>query len=136
MTTETPIQTAPPPADPGLADETFGGESIDQEPTMSERAAEWLTQLQTMIENLTEQAKPVIRDVGIKAAELAALAGEKAGPAAQRAAEFTGHAGMKLAERSRDLAAELRRDTPKAPGAEAELETELETEPEAPTPQA
>lgn len=133
MTTETPIQTAPPPADPGMADETFGGESTEQEPTMQERAGEWLSQLQAMIENLAEQAKPVIRDVGVKAAELAALAGEKAGPAAQRAAEFTGQAGMKLAERSRDLAAELRRDAPKAPEAASAPET---TEPEATKPEA
>lgn len=75
-----------------------------------EQAREWLTQLQAMIENLATQAAPVVRDVGIKAAELAAKAGEKAGPVAQRAAELTSQAGTKLAERSRDLAADLRRD--------------------------
>jgi hypothetical protein len=75
-----------------------------------EKAREWLTQLQAMIENLATQAAPVVRDIGAKAAELAAIAGEKAGPVAQRAAELTGQAGQKLAERSRDLAVELRRD--------------------------
>ena len=71
---------------------------------------DWLAQLQAMIENVTEQAAPVLREVSAKAAELAALAGEKAGPFAARAAELTAEAGTKLAERSRDLAAELRRD--------------------------
>lgn len=74
------------------------------------KAREWLTQLQAMIENLATQAAPVVKEVGAKAAELAALAGDKAGPAAAKAAEFTGQAGQKLAARSRDLAAELRRD--------------------------
>lgn len=116
MTTETPIapEATPRATDPGLADETFGGDSTEPATHPSGRAGEWLAQLQSMIENLATQAGPVIRDIGVKAAELAAVAGEKAGPAAQRAAEFTGQAGLKLAERSRDLAAELRRDAPKA----------------------
>ena len=71
---------------------------------------EWIAQLQSMIENLAEQATPVVREVGAKAAELAALAGEKAGPVAHRAAVMTAEAGQKLALKSRDLAAELRRD--------------------------
>ena len=45
-----------------------------------------------------------------KAAELAALAGDKAGPVAAKAAEITGQAGQKLAEKSRGVAVELRRD--------------------------
>jgi hypothetical protein len=61
-----------------------------------------------MIENLATQAAPVVREVGAKAAELAAAAGEKAGPLAQRAAVFTEQSGHKLAERSRDLAVDLR----------------------------
>jgi hypothetical protein len=87
----------------GSSDESFW-----QEPQA--RSSEWVAQLQAMIEQLTTQAAPVIREVGAKAAELAALAGEKAGPMAQRAAEFTAEAGMKLAERSRTFAAEIRRD--------------------------
>jgi hypothetical protein len=77
----------------------------------SAKAREWMTQLQSMIEQLATQAAPVVREVGAKAAELAALAGEKAGPVAQRAAAVTGKAGEKLAVKGRDLAAELRRDT-------------------------
>ena len=74
------------------------------------KAREWIAQLQAMIENLATQAAPVVKEVGAKAAELAAIAGDKAGPVAAKAAEFTGQAGQKLAEKSRDLAAELRRD--------------------------
>jgi hypothetical protein len=71
---------------------------------------EWLTQLQSMIDNLATTAAPVIREIGAKAAELAALAGEKAGPIAHRAADATATAGTKVAERGREVAAELRRD--------------------------
>jgi hypothetical protein len=74
------------------------------------KAREWLSQLQAMIENLATQAAPVVKEVSAKAAELAAIAGDKAGPVAQRAAEFTGQAGQKIAEKSRDFAADLRRD--------------------------
>jgi hypothetical protein len=71
---------------------------------------EWLAQLQSMIEGLASQAAPVVREIGAKAAELAAAAGDKAGPIAHRAAEATEHAGARLAERGREVAAELRRD--------------------------
>jgi hypothetical protein len=74
------------------------------------KAREWVAQLQAMIENLATQAAPVVKEVGAKAAELAAIAGDKAGPVAQKAAEFTGQAGQKIAEKSRERAAELRRD--------------------------
>lgn len=103
---------------PTQGDETFGwtddasdgstgsasGESV------AAGAREWLNQLQAMIENIATQAAPVMREVGAKAAELAATAGEKAGPVAARAAELTAEAGHRLAERSRDFAADLRRE--------------------------
>jgi hypothetical protein len=102
-----------------------GGPSADGAPTAGStepaaagstgeatRGREWLAQLQSMIDDLATQAAPTIRQVGAKAAELAAVAGDKAGPFAQRAAEITGDAGQKLAERSRHLAEELRRDLP------------------------
>lgn len=71
---------------------------------------EWIAQLQAMIENAATQAAPVMREVAAKAAELAAVAGDKAGPVAARAAELTAEAGHRIAERSRDLAADLRRE--------------------------
>lgn len=117
MSDETPT-TTPETTPPAAADETFGwtadgasaanGASNGDGPSSTGR--DWLAQLQSMIENITEQAGPALREISAKAAELAAVAGEKAGPAAARAAEFTAGAGTKLAERSRDLAAELRRD--------------------------
>ena len=97
-------------------DETFEwtGDAADGDSGAAKSAAttgrEWLAQLQTMIENAATQAAPVMREVAAKAAELAAVAGEKAGPVAARAAELTTQAGHKLAERSRDLATEIRRD--------------------------
>lgn len=75
-----------------------------------DRAKEWITQLQAMIDNLATHAAPVAREIGAKAAELAALAGEKAGPIAHKAAEVTAAAGGKVAERGREVAADLRRD--------------------------
>lgn len=104
-TTQTPESTT--------ADETF---TFDAEPgaepaeAASTTAREWMTQLQAMIDNVATHAAPVMREIGAKAAELAAIAGEKAGPFAQRAAEVTAEAGTKLAERGREVAAELRRD--------------------------
>src|SRR5689334_11887182 len=70
---------------------------------------EMLTQLQQMIDNVSYQAAPVIRDIGAKAAELAAVAGQKAGPLAYKAAEVTDNLGKKVAARSSDFAADLRR---------------------------
>src|SRR4051794_41328996 len=79
----------------------------------SATAKEWLSQLQSMIDNLATNAAPVVKEIGAKAAELAVLAGEKAGPFAQRAADATASAGSKVAERGRVVAAELRRDAAK-----------------------
>ena len=70
---------------------------------------EMLVQLQQMIDTLATQAGPVMREVAAKAAELAAVAGEKAGPLAHRAAGMTEVAGQKIAARSKEVAADLRR---------------------------
>jgi hypothetical protein len=70
---------------------------------------EMLVQLQQMIDNLATQAGPVMREVAAKAAELAAVAGEKAGPLAHKAAGMTEVAGQKIAARSKEVAADLRK---------------------------
>ncbi|MDL2334970.1 MAG: hypothetical protein QFC55_02925 [Chloroflexota bacterium] len=70
---------------------------------------EMLVQLQQMIDTLATQAGPVMREVAAKAAELAAVAGTKAGPLAHRAAGMTEVAGQKLAARSKEVAADLRK---------------------------
>lgn len=69
----------------------------------------WLGQLQEMIDQAGKTAGPVLRDVAAKAAELAAVAAENAGPVAHKAADVTESVGGKLAARSKDLAADLRR---------------------------
>jgi hypothetical protein len=111
--TQHPESQAPEGAAPA-ADETFAfdAESHPNEPDGGRTAAagEWMTQLQSMIDNVATHAGPAMREIGAKAAELAALAGEKAGPFAKRAADATAEAGTKLAERGRVVAADLRRD--------------------------
>ena len=118
------------------ADETFGwtgeGDGGAADGKASGAGREWLTQLQSMIENITEQAGPALREISAKAAELAAVAGEKAGPAAARAAELTAGAGTKLAEKSRDLAAEIRRDIATRAANESGAETTASAEEDKP----
>lgn len=70
---------------------------------------EMLVQLQQMIDTIATQATPVVRQVAAKAAELAAIAGEKAGPVAYKAAGVTEKVGQRVAARSKDFAADLRR---------------------------
>jgi hypothetical protein len=104
-------ETNSPSGDPRKrADESFGWSGEGAESGRSAAGREWVSQLQSMIDNLATTAAPVIREIGAKAAELAALAGEKAGPFAHRAADATATAGSKVAERGREVAAELRRD--------------------------
>ena len=62
-----------------------------------------------MIDQAGRQAAPLLRDVAAKAAELAAVAAENAGPVAHKAANVTEHVGDRLAARSKDLAADLRK---------------------------
>jgi hypothetical protein len=101
--------------DSTAADEPNGSEPAGQSPFRDQagRARElgerWIGQLQEMIDQAGRQAGPVLRDVAAKAAELAAIAAENAGPVAHKAANVTGTVGDKLAARSKDLAADLRR---------------------------
>jgi hypothetical protein len=108
--TEEPFSWSAGGDKPGSGDETTTGRPGS--------GKEWLGQLQSMIDNLATNAAPVVREIGAKAAELAALAGEKAGPFAHRAADATAQAGTKVAERGRTVAADLRRDAAKS-GSEA-----------------
>lgn len=108
------------------ADTAAGGGPEGDDEASRARAKEWLAQLEQMIESLATQAAPVIRQVGAKAAELAALAAERAGPLAHRAAELTEVAGAKVAERSRHLAEELRRERPTGSAAQSGTEPSQE----------
>jgi hypothetical protein len=75
---------------------------------------EMLVQLQQMIDTVATQAAPVMREVAAKAAELAAVAGEKAGPVAYRAAGVAQNVGERVAARSKEMADQWRR--PPEPG--------------------
>lgn len=85
------------------------GESMADGGDKPRAGREMLVQLQQMIDTLATQAGPVMREVAAKAAELAAVAGEKAGPLAHKAAGYTEVAGQKLAARSKEMAADLRK---------------------------
>jgi ABC-type transporter Mla subunit MlaD len=101
-----------------------GGPSRREQAARARESAErWLGQLQDMIDQAGRQAAPLLRDVAAKAAELAAVAAENAGPVAHKAANVTEHVGDRLAARSKELAADLRKAaeaarTPTAPDGE------------------
>jgi hypothetical protein len=96
---------------PQMEDLSGNPEAASEEQARPRGAAgrEMLVQLQQMIDTLATQAGPVMREVAAKAAELAAVAGTKAGPIAHKAAGVTEMVGQKVAAKSKDFAAELRR---------------------------
>lgn len=115
--------TTPPssPSEPGadarasgtpVGDETFGWTASDDEPAAGgdarATAERMLGQLQSMIDSVATQAGPVVRQIGAKAAELAAVAADRAGPLAHKAADVTADASGRIAEKSRTWAADLR----------------------------
>jgi len=102
------VEPAPEAAGGSAAngDASPAGPADEEGPSV--RGREWLGQLQEMIDRVAAEAVPVARDVAVKAAELAAVAGEKAGPFARRAADVTGDVGTRVAERSRRFADDMR----------------------------
>jgi hypothetical protein len=90
----------------GGAGDQGGGPRMEQARAAAEKM---IAQLQVMIDQTGKTAGPVLRDVAAKAAELAAVAAENAGPVAHKAASVTEHVGDRLAARSKDLAADLRK---------------------------
>ncbi len=76
------------------------------------------------------------RQIAAKAAELAAVAGDKAGPFAKRAAEITGDVGTRVAERSRKIADDLRHPSDNGTGHDdaAPAESPAPADEETPTP--
>jgi hypothetical protein len=95
---------------PGAGEPSGGGSTRREQAARAREMGErWIGQLQEMIEEAGKTAGPVLRDVAAKAAELAAVAAENAGPVAHKAADVTEHVGDRLAARSKDLAADLRR---------------------------
>jgi hypothetical protein len=93
------------------ADESWGWNAEGPESSSPGGTADRIvSQLQQMIDTIATQAAPVARQIGAKAAELAALAADRAGPIAHKAADATADASVKIAERSRVFAADLRRE--------------------------
>jgi hypothetical protein len=122
--------------DQPAADEQAGGGSSRREQVEKARelGERWLGQLQVMIEEAGKTAGPVLRDVAAKAAELAAVAAENAGPVAHKAANVTEHVGDRLAARGKDLAADLHKSADAAraqAAAEAEAAPKPDEEPKA-----
>jgi hypothetical protein len=131
MTDQQPTEPIETPAD------AMAGEAPAVEPTAETaagtRAREWLSQLESMIQNVAREAAPVAREVGAKAAELAAVAAVKAGPAAQKAAAVTTEYGQRFAEKAQSVAADWRHENESAKAAddtdgEAPKELPSETE--------
>ena len=118
--TEQPQDTTPPAGEPMSDEPTADAPDEGAEAGSGGKAREWLTQLEAMIQDIATQAAPVARQVGAKAAELAAVAAVKAGPIAHKAADVTTDVGQRFAERAQSVAAELRAlDHPDAAGAPA-----------------
>ena len=122
----------PTPADEPKADETFTWTHETAPPAEdrnagSTTAASILESVRDVVDDLAERAAPTVRELSARAAELTAIAADKAAPFAKRAGEVTADASGKLAEKSREWASELRSV------ATAEREPEAETGGPAPT---
>jgi hypothetical protein len=109
------------PINPITEDQPAAEPAAEEAPSTS-KAREWLAQLEAMIQDVATQAAPVARQVGAKAAELAAVAAVKAGPVAHRAADLTTDYGQRFAEKAQSVAADLRHaaapdDTSEVPAA-------------------
>jgi hypothetical protein len=138
--TDQPIETTPPAPEsaPDPALPADWGKAPDGEPladaASSSRAREWLSQLETMIQQMATQDAPVARDIGAKAAELAAVAAVKAGPAAQKAAAVTTEYGQKFAEKAQSVAADWRHENEAAKSTgDAATDAPADAAPEPPT---
>ena len=126
--------TNPTPADEPKADETFTwtNETPAPDPGKSGGAAtakDILESVRDVVDDLAERAAPTVRELSARAAELTAIAADKAAPFAKRAGEVTADASGKLATKSREWASELR-----ASVATAEPAPGGETTAAAPTP--
>jgi hypothetical protein len=71
-----------------------------------------LESIRVAVDDLAERASPAVREFSARAAELTAVAADRAAPLVRRAGDVTSDASGKLAERSRTWAAEVRRTLP------------------------
>ncbi len=100
------------PADEPKADETFTWANDDPagsaKGSSGTTATSILDSVREAVDDLAERAAPTVRELSARAAELTAIAADKAAPFAKRAGEVTADASGKLASRSREWATELR----------------------------
>ena len=90
----------------GPAGGTGSTSSAGGSPTQTATAV--LESLRDAIDDLAERASPTVREYSARAAELAAIAADRAAPFAKTAGEATADASGKLAAKSRIWAADLR----------------------------
>jgi len=122
--------TTPPPPEEPKADETFtwtqSSTSHGAAGSAGATATSILESVRDAVDELAERAGPSVREFSARAAELTAIAADRAAPLAKRAGEVTADASGKLATLSRSWAADLRAMTTTAAG---------ETSPGEPTPE-
>lgn len=102
--------TTPPPEEPA-ADETFTWtqpSGSHESGSGGTAATGILESVRDAVDELAERAGPSVREFSARAAEIAAIAADRAAPLAKRAGEVTADASGKLASKSREWAAELR----------------------------
>ncbi len=115
----------------GSGSESAGPEDGAAGPSGSRRpdVQQMVGQLQQMIDQLATQASPALKEVAAKAAELAAAAATKAGPIAHKAAGVTESVGQRVADRSAQVATNLRNSrSPSGAAAPAEGQPPAEKE--------
>ena len=103
----------PSPADEPKADETFtwtteGTTGPETRSAGGSTATRLLESVREVVDDLAERAGPTVREISARAAELTAIAADRAAPFAKRAGEVTADASGKLASKTREWASELR----------------------------
>ena len=96
-------ETEAPKADGGPAEPAAGAGA-----SVMSTATAILESLRGAVDDLAERAAPTMREFSARAAELAAVAADRAVPLAKRAGEVTADVSGKLASKSRDWASDLR----------------------------
>jgi hypothetical protein len=97
-----------------------------------------LESLREAVDDLAERATPTVREFSARAAELAAVAADRAAPLVRRAGEVTSDASGKLATKSRHWAADVRASmaADDAPAAAADAADEVVAPPPTTSPDA
>lgn len=107
------------------------GRPEDSTPGNEPNAA--IRQLEAIIGNLTNFATPVLREIAARAAELAAKAGEAAGPVAHKAAVVTEEVGERLAAKGHEIASGLRSERAGRPASGESIRADESTSQDGPS---